>query len=78
LIDILRNSREMAAERFRDAGKIRVVAEQNFLSNREVQLRRRATGAMHNSQRVERLAAHVFGPQEMIAPWLQAKVDRGL
>jgi hypothetical protein len=65
----------MSAQRFRNSGKIRVVAEEDFLSDGEVELCGGAACTTNDHQGIERFAPGFVRPDEVIAPWLQAEID---
>ena len=71
LIDLGGDLTEVFAQRPRHAGEVRVVAEHNFLLDRVVQLHGRTLAAIHHAQRIHRLGADFFFPQEVVAPRLR-------
>lgn len=52
-----------------------VVAEHDLFLDRKVQLGRMAVVAKEQAQRVMRLAADLLACQEIVAPWLIAKIS---
>jgi hypothetical protein len=77
LVDLPRNTREMLTKRLRYSGKVRVIAEQNLLSNSEVELCSFAVCAVNDTQWIERLPARFLWLKEVVAPGLQAQIDCG-
>jgi hypothetical protein len=69
-VDFMSNPSEVAVERFSDTRQVRVIAEQNFFLNSEVQLRRFASIAVNDAQRIERFGARLMRAKKMIAPRL--------
>jgi len=67
----------MVTKRLRYSGKVRVIAEQNLLSNSEVELCSFALCAVNDTQWIERFPARFLRLKEVVAPGLQAQIDRG-
>jgi len=67
----------MLAERSGYSRKVRMVAEQNFFPNSEIELRGLAARAVNETQWIEGLAARFLRLEEVVAPGLEAQVNRG-
>src|SRR5262245_47523470 len=74
-VDLPRDICEMITKCLRYSGKVRVIAEQNLLSNSKVELCGFAVRAMNDTQWVEGLAAGFLRLEEVVAPGLQAQID---